>query len=92
MTLHNIMYCISHYHATQSSSRTAVGRLVNAPDPERTIIFTSCGSESDNRAIDMAIHHYKTRTQTQVYTHTQTHACMHMYVQHRNRDGQRQIR
>ena len=38
-----------------------MGRLVNAPNAERTIIFTSCGSESDNRAIDMAIYHYSTR-------------------------------
>ena len=84
ITWHNITYCISHYHVTQSSSRTAVGRLVNAPDPERTIIFTSCGSESDNRAIDMAIHHYNTRTQTQTqvdrHTLTNTRACSHTYA------------
>lgn len=33
---------------------------MNAPYPLKSIIFTSCGSESDNRAIDIAVHHYHT--------------------------------
>ena len=46
-------------------SRDQVGRLINAPNPHKTIYFTSCGSESDNRAIDIALHHYhKRRTPT----------------------------
>ena len=47
------------------TSRYQVGRLINAPNPQHTIYFTSCGSESDNRAIDIALHHYhKRRTPT----------------------------
>jgi hypothetical protein len=37
-------------------ARKHVGQLVNAP--AKNIYFTSCGSESDNRAIDIAIHHF----------------------------------
>lgn len=36
-------------------ARTHVGKLINAPSAD-TIIFTSCGTESDNRAIDLALH------------------------------------
>ena len=51
-------------HAIQTS-REQVGRLIHAPNPQHTIYFTSCGSESDNRAIDIALHHYhKRRTPT----------------------------
>ncbi len=38
-------------------ARAHVANLINA-EGEDTIIFTSCGSESDNRAIDIAIHQY----------------------------------
>ena len=60
----------SHVYATVcrcaiETSRDQVGRLINAPHPQKTIYFTSCGSESDNRAIDIALHHYhKRRTPT----------------------------
>ena len=39
-------------------ARNQVGALVNAKDPMNEIYFTSCGTESDNRAIDIAIHHF----------------------------------
>jgi cysteine desulfurase len=38
-------------------ARNHVSRLVNAPDP-RSIIFTSCGSEADNRAVDIAVSNF----------------------------------
>ena len=42
-------------------ARQQVGELVNAPQPhEETICFTSCGTESDNMAVRIAIHHYRT--------------------------------
>ena len=44
-----------------ASARTLVGALVNAPNPSNTILFTSCGSESDNWAIDIAVHHFHTQ-------------------------------
>lgn len=40
------------------AARTLVGSLINSANPEREIYFTSCGTESDNRAIDIAIAHY----------------------------------
>lgn len=39
-----------------AKARKHVGLLVNAT--AKTIYFTSCGTESDNRAIDIAIHHF----------------------------------
>jgi cysteine desulfurase len=39
-----------------ANAREEVARLINCPVP--SLIFTSCGSESDNRAIDLAIAHY----------------------------------
>ena len=39
-------------------ARRHVQRLVNAVSPD-DIIFTSCGTESDNRAIDIALHAYR---------------------------------
>jgi cysteine desulfurase len=41
-------------------ARRNVAKLIGAQDPDETIIFTSCGSESDNWAIDIALHHYRT--------------------------------
>lgn len=41
-------------------ARQQVANLIGAQDPEETIIFTSCGSESDNWAIDIALYHFKT--------------------------------
>ena len=40
------------------TARTLVGNLINSANPEREIYFTSCGTESDNRAIDIAIAHH----------------------------------
>jgi len=40
-------------------ARQHIGNLINV-EPSN-IIFTSCGSESDNRAIDIAIHHFNKR-------------------------------
>jgi cysteine sulfinate desulfinase/cysteine desulfurase-like protein len=39
-------------------ARSHVGALVNARDPSKEIYFTSCGTESDNRAVDIALHHF----------------------------------
>jgi len=39
-------------------ARLQIGALVNAKDALREICLTSCGTESDNRAIDIAIHHF----------------------------------
>jgi cysteine desulfurase len=39
-------------------SRQRVGTLIGALNPANEIIFTSCGTESDNRAIDIALHHF----------------------------------
>jgi cysteine desulfurase len=50
-----------------AKSRWAVGILVNAPSSEKTIYFTSCGSESDNRAVDIALHHFDTRHNSHPY-------------------------
>ncbi len=39
-------------------AREHVAALMNAPNFAETVIFTSCGSESDNRAIDIAVNHF----------------------------------
>ena len=39
--------------------REQVGQLINSRDPQKDIYFTSCGTESDNRAVDIAINHFK---------------------------------
>lgn len=44
-----------------SKARSLVAELVNAQDPDDTICFTSCGTESDNMAIRIAINHYYSR-------------------------------
>jgi cysteine desulfurase len=41
--------------AAIACARAHVGALINAQDAAKEIIFTSCGSESDNRAIDIAL-------------------------------------
>ena len=40
------------------TARSQIGALVNAKDPQNEIYLTSCGTESDNRAVDIAIHHF----------------------------------
>eukprot|EP00600_Ochromonadales_sp_CCMP1393_P012587 CAMPEP_0175012078 /NCGR_PEP_ID=MMETSP0005-20121125/9089_1 /TAXON_ID=420556 /ORGANISM="Ochromonas sp., Strain CCMP1393" /LENGTH=641 /DNA_ID=CAMNT_0016268235 /DNA_START=37 /DNA_END=1962 /DNA_ORIENTATION=- len=45
--------------AALDQARINVGRLVNAANSAKEIYFTSCGTESDNRAIDIAIHHFR---------------------------------
>lgn len=40
-------------------ARLYISKLINSSSPN-SIIMTSCGSESDNRAIDIGIHHYLT--------------------------------
>ena len=47
-------------------ARTHVGKIINAPSPD-TIIFTSCGTESDNRAIDLALHVFNQSNPTNTY-------------------------
>lgn len=44
-------------------ARLQIGALVNAKDALREIYLTSCGTESDNRAIDIAIHHFSQHRQ-----------------------------
>jgi len=39
-------------------ARMQIGALINAKDALREVYLTSCGTESDNRAIDIAIHHF----------------------------------
>ena len=66
--IHFVTHCFgnpSSSHAYGSVAREAVAearaqvaRLVGAAAPE-TIVFTSCGSESDNRAIDIALEHFQ---------------------------------
>lgn len=46
-----------------NEARKTVASVLNAEDIDKVadnIIFTSCGSESDNRAIDIAINHFQT--------------------------------
>lgn len=40
-------------------ARSYVGQLINAKSPLQEIYFTSCGTESDNWAVDISINHYK---------------------------------
>lgn len=54
----------SHVYGLKSKevvvqARQLVGQLVVAAKPQDSIIFTSCGTESDNRAIDLALHIFK---------------------------------
>lgn len=42
-------------------ARLFIGRLINAPSPLETIYMSSCGSEADNRAIDIALHHFRSK-------------------------------
>ena len=44
-----------------SKARSLVAELVNAQDPDDTICFTSCGTESDNMAIRIAMNHFYSR-------------------------------
>lgn len=41
-----------------ATARAHIGALVNAKDPGNEIYLTSCGTESDNGAVDIAIHHF----------------------------------
>ena len=49
-------------------ARRHVQHLVNASSPE-AILFTSCGTESDNRAIDIALHAYHAQKPRKGDTH-----------------------
>ena len=58
----------SHIYGLKSketvvNARRLIGQLVGAAKPLESIIFTSCGTESDNRAIDLALHIFKTTNQ-----------------------------
>ena len=66
------------------TARDQVGRLINAPVPQKTVYFTSCGSESDNRAVDIALHHYhKDRSATpRVVTCAVEHPAVLLYLRH----------
>ena len=44
-------------------ARRSVCNLINSPYPD-SIIFTSCGTESDNRAVDLAIHIFRQNNPT----------------------------
>jgi cysteine desulfurase len=44
-----------------AEGRRLVAELINAPNPAETIFFTSCGTESDNWGIEIALHHFATR-------------------------------
>lgn len=44
---------------TVVNARQAIGQLIGAIKPLDSIIFTSCGTEADNRAIDLAINIFK---------------------------------
>jgi cysteine desulfurase len=46
-----------------AQARMHIGSLINISNPLRDIYFTSCGTEADNRAIDIAIAHFKSRDQ-----------------------------
>ena len=39
-------------------ARSQIGALVNAKDVQHEVYLTSCGTESDNRAVDIALHHF----------------------------------
>lgn len=41
-----------------ATARAHIGALINAKDPANEIYLTSCGTESDNGAVDIAIHHF----------------------------------
>jgi cysteine desulfurase len=41
-------------------ARQQVAELIAAQDFEESILFTSCGTESDNMAIRIALYHYDT--------------------------------
>ena len=45
------------------TARKSVAKLINS-ESDSCIVFTGCGTESDNRAIDIAIHHYYTRSKS----------------------------
>ena len=49
------------------TARQQVAELINVPagDCEECIIFTSCGTEADNMAINMALQHFKSGRQQQ---------------------------
>eukprot|EP00602_Paraphysomonas_sp_CaronLab_P003419 CAMPEP_0185022624 /NCGR_PEP_ID=MMETSP1103-20130426/5325_1 /TAXON_ID=36769 /ORGANISM="Paraphysomonas bandaiensis, Strain Caron Lab Isolate" /LENGTH=473 /DNA_ID=CAMNT_0027554773 /DNA_START=1 /DNA_END=1422 /DNA_ORIENTATION=- len=44
-----------------NTARNHISNLINSPDPS-CIVVTSCGSESDNRAIDIALYNYSLRS------------------------------
>lgn len=61
-------------------ARDNVGALINAKNPQKNIFFTSCGTESDNGAIDIAIHHFKKRTLDKHVPHIVTSSIEHPAV------------
>lgn len=70
-------------------SREHVGNLINAKNPKESIFFTSCGSESDNRAIDIALHNYTVCSTTKsflclpnVITSSIEHPAIILYLRH----------
>lgn len=71
-------------------SRQSVGALINAS--AETVIFTSCGSESDNRAVDIALHHYNTTSKSieglpHVITSIIEHPAIFLYLKHLQHTG-----
>ena len=67
-------------------ARASVARLIGAKEASE-VVFTSCGSESDNRAVDIAIHayHQSTLTSSGVKPHIVTcsieHPAILVYLQ-----------
>lgn len=71
--------------AAISTARSHVARMIRSKPSN--IIFTSCGSESDNRAIDIALYHYgtdprgKSNSKPQVITCSIEHPAVLVYLQ-----------
>ncbi|KAJ1430628.1 pyridoxal phosphate-dependent transferase [Ochromonadaceae sp. CCMP2298] len=51
------------------TARERVGRLVGALRPLEEVCFTSCGTECDNRAVDIALHHFREHRRKQLAAH-----------------------
>lgn len=62
-----------------TQARVTVGRLLNAADPEKEIIFTSGGSEADNQAVISAARYGELKGKKHlISTKFEHHAMLHM--------------
>lgn len=57
--LHLRLHKYFSYPIFHTAYRDQIGQLINCKLPQQEIYFTSCGTESDNRVVDIAIHHFK---------------------------------